>query len=240
MQNSTALDHHRTGQSRVALKCPDFCTHNSHSEVKSLRVLLTAFEPYDVWDQNSSWEALVAFLQHRGSTPGVTTRRYPVDLERLQQRLYKDLELGFDSVVHLGQAPGTSRIHLEAIALNVAGMTDAIGDFFGPLLPTGPVAYRTKFPLDQWNLSLRSLGIPSSVSFHAGTYLCNAVMYLTHHWHTVRQLDCSVGFMHIPLTPEQVLHARRDFASMPKEQSAEAIATILDLILEKRPQTMIA
>ena len=195
-----------------------------------MRVLLTAFEPYDSWEQNSSWEALTTFLHHRGLPPGVTTRRYPVDLGQLQSRLEKDLAAGYDAVLHLGQAPGVSRVQMEAIALNVAGMTEATGDFFGPLVPNAPVAYRTRFPLDQWNLELRSSGIPSSVSFHAGTYLCNAAMYLTHHWHAMHVRTCSIGFVHLPLTPEQVLHSRRDLPSMPREQSAEAIGRLLDLI----------
>ena len=203
-----------------------------------LRVLLTAFEHYDTWDQNSSWEALVTFLHHRGLPKGVTTRRYPVDLTQLQSRLEKDLALGFDAVLHFGQAPGISRVQMEAIAVNVAGMTEAAGDFFGPLVPNGPVAYRTKFPLDQWNLDLRSGGIPCSVSFHAGTYLCNAAMYLTHHWHEVHRRSCSIGFVHLPLTPEQVLHSRRDLSSMPREQSAEAIGRLLDLILNREPQSL--
>ena len=203
-----------------------------------LRVLLTAFEPYDTWEQNSSWEALVAFLHYRGLPNGVTTRRYPVDLTQLQSRLEKDLVIGFDAVLHLGQAPGISRVQLEAIAVNVAGMTEAAGDFFGPLVPNGPVAYRTKFPLDHWNLELRSSGIPCSVSFHAGTYLCNAAMYLTHHWHEVHHRSCSIGFVHLPLTPEQVLHSRRDLPSMPREQSGEAIGRLLNLILNREPQSL--
>lgn len=207
------------------------------NEGTELRVLLTAFEPYDNWEQNSSWEALVTFLHHRGIPKGVTTRRYPVDLAQLQLRLEKDLASGFDAVLHLGQAPGVSRVQMEAIAVNVAGMTEAAGDFFGPLVPGGPTAYRTKFPLDQWNQELRAGGIPSSVSFHAGTYLSNAAMFLTHHWHEMHQRSCPIGFVHIPLTPEQVLHSRRDLPSMPRVQSADAIGRILDLILNRERQT---
>ena len=127
-----------------------------------LRVLLTAFEPYDSWEQNSSWEALITFLHHRGLPPGVTTRRYPVDLAELQSRLDKDLAKGYDAVLHLGQAPGISRVQMEAIAVNVAGMTEAMGDFFGPLVSNAPIAYRTNFPLDQWNLELSPIAFSES------------------------------------------------------------------------------
>jgi pyrrolidone-carboxylate peptidase len=46
--------------------------------------------------------------------------------------------------------------------------------------------------------------------------------------------------LHLPLTPEQVLHSRRDFPSMPREQSAEAIGSILDLIHESEHHKSIA
>jgi len=94
--------------------------------------------------------------------------------------------------------------------------------------------------LDYWDQALRSLGIPCSVSFHAGTYLCNAAMYLTHHWHEQRRRSCKIGFVHLPLTPEQVLHGRRDLPSMPREQSAEAIARIVDLITNHHPESSVA
>ena len=197
-----------------------------------MRVLITAFEPYDVWEQNSSWEALVELLHRRGAMSGISTRRYPCDLGQLVERLNKDLSAGYDAVLHLGQAPGASRIQLEAIALNVAGMTEVSGDFFGPLVPRGPVAYRTSFPLSDWYRALKQHSIPCSVSFHAGTYLCNAILYLTHYWFEQHDLNRPVGFMHIPLTSEQTIRSRRDLPSMPKQQAAEAIGLVLDQILQ--------
>ena len=196
-----------------------------------MRVLITAFEPYDVWQQNSSWEALVELLHRRGAMNGVSTRRYPCDLGQLVERLNKDLSAGYDAVLHLGQAPGASRIQLEAIALNVAGMTEASGDFFGPLVPRGPVAYRTIFPLNDWYRALRQHSIPCSVSYHAGTYLCNAILYLTQYWFEQHNLNRPVGFMHIPLTSEQTIQSMRDLPSMSKQQAAEAISIVLDQIL---------
>ncbi len=44
-------------------------------------------------------------LRVRGSIPGVITRRYPVELHALRERLHADLVRGFDAVLHLGQAP---------------------------------------------------------------------------------------------------------------------------------------
>jgi pyrrolidone-carboxylate peptidase len=57
-------------------------------------------------------------------------------------------------------------------------------------------------------------------------------MYLSHHWHETRKRKCSIGFVHLPLNPEQVLHSHKDLPSMPREQSADAIAKMVGLILE--------
>ncbi len=196
-----------------------------------MRILVTAFEPYEHWTKNSSWETLVELLRTRGSISGVTTRRYPVDLALLKERLYQDLRKGFDCVLHLGQSPGSTQIRLEAMAINVAGMTTSAGDDFGELIDSAPAAYRSDFPLGDWSSMLRQAGIPASVSYHAGTYLCNALMYLSHHWYEQNGLDGRVGFIHLPLTNEQVLESERSLPSLPVAVSAKAIGMILDRIL---------
>jgi pyroglutamyl-peptidase len=202
------------------------------NEGSRLKILLTAFEPYDTWSANSSWEALTELLKTRGVPPGVTTRRYPVDLDKLHERLGQDLERGFDAVLHLGQAPGACAVHLEAIALNVAGVTHGSGGLFGAILPEAPVAYRSHCPLARMCTELHSAGIPASISYHAGTYLCNAVLYLTHHWHAIRKLPCPIAFAHLPLTLEQTLHGGREMPGIPKSDLARAIDVMLTVLRE--------
>ncbi|MFN5469276.1 MAG: pyroglutamyl-peptidase I [Pirellulaceae bacterium] len=193
-----------------------------------MRILLTAFEPYDQWSSNSSWETIVELLRVRGTIPNVITRRYPVSLTRFQERLEVDLARGFDSIIHLGQAPGISQIHLEAIAINVAGVTEAEGADFGDLVVGGPVGYRSKFPLGIWASYLRQSGIPARVSYHAGTYLCNAALYLSHHWLETHGKTGRVAFIHLPLSDQQVRESGRSLASMPLDTMVKAVGLLLD------------
>jgi pyroglutamyl-peptidase len=193
-----------------------------------VRILLTAFEPYDQWSSNSSWETIVELLRVRGTIPNVITRRYPVSLTRFQERLEVDLARGFDSIIHLGQAPGISQIHLEAIAVNVAGVTEAEGADFGDLVVGGPVGYRSKFPLGVWASYLRQSGIPARVSYHAGTYLCNAALYLSHHWLETHGKAGRVAFIHLPLSDQQVRESGRSLASMPLDTMVKAVGLLLD------------
>jgi pyroglutamyl-peptidase len=190
-------------------------------------VLLTAFEPYDRWPENASWLALVELTRQLPPEPKVITRRYPVDFEIARARLIEDLAAGYDYALHLGQAPGLSRIHLESIGINIGGHSSQNPDQFQPLVPGGPPAYRTSLPLADWAANIRALGIPCQVSYHAGTYLCNALLYLTHHIVHEQRLKTLATFVHLPLAPQQVLGERQDWPTLQSSQCAEAIRYIL-------------
>lgn len=194
-------------------------------------LLITAFEPYDRWQENASWLALVELT--RGLPPGhkVVTRRYPVDFGLVQSRLAEDLSADYDYALHLGQAPGIGRVHLEAIGVNVGGHSSQMSDQFQQLVRGGPAAYQTSLPLAEWAALVRAAGIPCQVSHHAGTYLCNAVLYLSQHIAREQKLRTQATFIHLPLAPSQVLGERQDWPSLPSTTCAAAVRTILQAII---------
>jgi pyroglutamyl-peptidase len=195
-------------------------------------VLLTAFEPYDRWQQNASWLALVELTRNLPEQPKIVTRLYPVDFSKARQRLEDDLQGNYDFALHLGQAPGSARVRLESIGLNVGGGVDDLPDQFQPLDPQGPVAYRSDLPLADWANRLRNAGIPASVSYHAGTYLCNAMLYLSLRLAKTRRLKTRAAFIHLPLAPQQAIQQNADMASMSSVFAAEAVRMILQAIAE--------
>ena len=190
-------------------------------------ILITAFEPYDRWPENSSWLALVELTRDLPAEPKVVTRRYPVDFEQVRSRLFDDLAADYDFALHLGQAPGIGRIHLEAVGINVGGHSSLLPDQFQPLVADGPAAYRSALPLADWAGQIRQLGIPCQVSYHAGTYLCNALLYLTHHIAQEQRLKTRAAFIHLPLAPQQVLSERSDVPNLPSAMCAEAVRLIV-------------
>lgn len=191
-------------------------------------VLITAFEPYEPWQDNSSWLTLVELTKNLPDVPHITTRRYPVDFEELRSRLSKDLEDNYDFAIHLGQAPGCGRIRLEAVGLNVGGRPDGQHDQYVPLTDDGPAAYQTSLPLSQWTEKLRRAGIPSEVSYHAGTYLCNAALYLSHYLTEQQGRKTRSAFIHLPLDITQVIDQPKDYPAMPRTTQATAVRLILD------------
>ncbi len=193
-----------------------------------MRVLLTAFEPYDEWSQNSSWLALMELLKDRPTSLELVTRRYPVDLKAVRSKLKQDLQTGFDAVLHLGQSPGTTSLKLEAIAINVAGCMEKSGEVLKPIVERAPLAYSSQMPLARWAQLLRESAIPASVSYHAGTFLCNATMYLTHHFYQTHDLHTPVAFIHLPLVTEQVANASNALPSLSTETLAKGLRIILE------------
>jgi pyroglutamyl-peptidase len=195
--------------------------------MSKLRILITAFEPYDVWKSNSSWLALVELTKELPERPKVVTRRYPVDFSTVRERLAEDLKLGFDYALHLGQAPGSTRIQFEAIAINVGGSSQQHPDTYRPLVEDGPVAYRSNLPLAAWAERLRELGIPAQVSYHAGTYLCNATMYYSCYLAERMSLPTQSVFIHLPLDYSQTCEKPHNHPALPTALAAAGIREIL-------------
>lgn len=184
------------------------------------KILLTAFEPYDRWPDNSSWLTLVELTSWLETASTVVTRRYPVDLQLASGRLRKDLLEKFDFAIHLGQHPGASLVELETTGLNLR--TDG-----SPLVDAGPAAYRTPLPLDSLRDYLLAQEIPVNVSHHAGTYLCNALLYLSQHYAAELHLPTRAMFIHLPLVPQQVARARGAWPSCDARLMATAVSTTI-------------
>jgi pyroglutamyl-peptidase len=190
-------------------------------------VLITAFEPYDRWTANSSWMALMKLTQDLPGEPEVTTRLYPVDFAAVKQRLAGDLAANHDYALHLGQAPGSTRIQLESIAINIGGSSMQSPEQFGPLVEGGPIGYRSPLPLGKWAARLRDERIPAQISYHAGTYLCNATLYFSCYLAERLGLKTTAAFVHLPLDVTQSATQAQELAALPAATSAAALRIIL-------------
>lgn len=184
------------------------------------RVLLTAFEPYDRWRENASWMALIELTHWYDGPVELVTRRYPVDLARMSGRLRDDLSERYDHIILCGQAPGSTHLRLETVALNLR--TDGT-----ELVPGGPTAYRSGLPLAFAAAEIRRSGIPARVSHHAGTYLCNAALYMSQHYLASLAVPTPSVFVHVPLSPGQVAGDDSDAPSMSTPMVSAALAILI-------------
>ncbi len=143
-----------------------------------------------------------------------------------------------DVVLHIGQASGTHGIRVERVALNIddARIEDNEGNqpIDEIIAKDGPVAYWTTLPTRDIVESVKEAGIPSYLSYTAGTFVCNHVIYSTAHYVEENDLPIDYGFIHVPFLPEQAVDKDNEPPSMSKETIKEALLVAIETITESK------
>lgn len=169
------------------------------------KLLITGFEPFGGQTVNPSWEA-VALLPESVGPWKLHKLRIPVEYgEAARLTLEKARELGADAVLSVGQAGGRGAVTPEVIGINLREA--AIADNAGRLRkgeaidPEGPDGLFATLPVRKMAEAINAGGIPARLSYSAGAYVCNDVLYslLLHY----RGSDVRVGFIHVPFIPGQ-------------------------------------
>lgn len=180
-----------------------------------MTLLVTAFGPWDGGSNASA--ALLAELESRRdrleSLAGapVVLELLPVDTILAPELLARLLRTHRPSHALLtGQAAGRNRLTLERLAVNIRDFS--IPDSSGltiramPVVEDGPTAYPATWPdLPGAAAAIEEAGIPAGVSSHAGTHLCNQLLYAALHGTAVAGEGPTATFLHLPLTPAQVI-----------------------------------
>ena len=184
------------------------------------KLLITGFEPFGGESINPSWEA-VSRLPSEINGYVLTKLRIPVLFGESASIVIKAAEeLSADVVLCIGQAGGRGAVTPELVGINLryAKIPDNGGfqPMDEPIIRGGDAAYFTTLPARKIADAISAAGISAQVSYSAGAYVCNDVIYsLLAHFHNT---DTRVGFIHIPYSTEQ-----------NKEPSME-ISTIADVL----------
>lgn len=167
-------------------------------------ILLTGFEPFDKHSCNPS-QQVVERLDGRtigGAT--VVGLTLPVVFGEDTRRVFAAIDEHKPSVVlSLGLHAGRPCIDVEAFAINRRRM-DA-GDGEEPIIADGPAAYFATIDVESIGCAIGSVGVPVQKHGYAGNYLCNHILYQTLHLAATRNLPFTSGFLHLPLSDEQMV-----------------------------------
>lgn len=113
-----------------------------------------------------------------------------------------------DIWIGVGVAVNSPAIRLENIGINVRcfDVPDINGITMNAaaIINEGPVAHQSNLKTDQIVQSLRAAGIPAHLSFHAGTHLCNQMLYSVRQLSEQKLLPLLSGFVHVPQSTENV------------------------------------
>lgn len=100
-----------------------------------------------------------------------------------------------------------------------------------PIVKQGPAAYNATLPNAQIVDAIKQAGIPAALSFHAGTHLCNQMLYTAAGLIEQSGLSTLSGFIHVPRTPTNVLEVgetRPPKPSMCLSLSSQALVQCIE------------
>ena len=170
-----------------------------------MNALITGFEPFG-GDALNPAELVLRSLPEQIGKYQVRRLLLPVVYQDAEQTLENNVTSDLDLILCLGQAGGSAALAFERVAVNLdeCRSPDNAGDLrMGqPIDPNAPPAYFSALPVYDMAEAASRLNIPARVSYSAGAYVCNHVMFTALRL-AERIPGCRAGFIHMPYIPEQ-------------------------------------
>lgn len=169
------------------------------------RILVTGFDPFGGQPVNPAREAVLRLPDTVGGYE-ITKLEIPTVFGLAAETVLQSAdELRPHAILCVGQAGGRSAVTSEVVAINLreASIPDNAGNMpvNTPVIENAPAAYFSTLPVRDMARAVKERGIPCALSYTAGTFVCNDLLYtLLHHY---RDSDMQVSFVHIPYLPEQ-------------------------------------
>ncbi|MBN2053399.1 pyroglutamyl-peptidase I [bacterium] len=193
-----------------------------------MTILISGFEPFGGYGINSSG-LVVQALADNPPMP-IRTALLPVSYDRCFSTLQPHITGDIQAIVMLGMNARESAIHIERLGVNCAdhNTPDIDGEVRRDrLLKTGPAAYFSTLPGRRIEERLRDAGFQVRLSMSAGTYVCNALLYLTLHHLATTGLTVPAGFIHLPAP----VHPDGGFEPSHPRLGPESLIAAVTLIL---------
>lgn len=174
-----------------------------------MKIMMTGFEPFGGESMNPALEA-VRRLPDQVAGAEIVKAELPTVYGRAGEVLEEavDRELP-DAVLCVGQAGGCSGILVERVAINLrdARMADNGGrqPVDEAVREDGPAAYFATVPTKAMVEAVREAGIPAFLSYSAGTFVCNDVLYSLLYLVERKHPAMKGGFIHVPYATEQTV-----------------------------------
>ena len=201
-----------------------------------MKVLITGFDPFGGESVNPAYEA-VKMLPDMVAGAEVIKLEIPTVFTKSGEVVEKAMEEhNPDVVICVGQAGGRSSITIEKVAINLAEAR--IKDNEGqqpldtPLHEDGETAYFTNLPCKAVVKELRDNKIPAHISYTAGTFVCNDVMYHVLYLINKKFANVRGGFIHVPYALEQVIDKPLGTCAMSLETISKGLELAIKAIVE--------
>ena len=187
------------------------------------KILLTGFMPFGGEIVNPSWE-IVSNINDNYNGNCIDKLELPVVWGQAQDILYKALDSKYyDYIIMIGQAGGENNIRIERVGLNICGaILDEEKKYHRDLqmetsiFNDGENAYFSSIECERILKAIKEDNIKVKMSYSAGVFLCNYVLYSALYKVNKEKLNTKVGFIHVPYLKEQNKDNYMNFEDMKK------------------------
>lgn len=201
-----------------------------------MKILVTGFDPFGGERVNPAYEAVKLLPDEIAGSkiikleiPTVFSRSVKVVEDAIKQ--YEP-----DAIINVGQAGGRSCVTIEKVAINLAEAripdNDGEQPFDTPLREDGETAYFATVPVKAMVKNVRDHQLPCHISYTAGTYVCNSIMYQVLYLTNKYYNNIKAGFIHVPFATEQVVDKPNGTACMPLESIAKSLEYALEAVVQ--------
>jgi pyroglutamyl-peptidase I len=200
-----------------------------------MKLLLTAFTPFGGESINPALEA-VKQVRDKVANLDIIKLEVPTVFNESVKTVIDAMEKEKpDFVLCVGQAGGREGITPERVAINIddARIPDNEGNkpIDRTIYPDGENAYFSNLPVKAMVEAIKKVGLTSSLSNSAGTYVCNHLMYgVLYHIDKIYK-GMKGGFIHVPYIPEQTVD-KPDKPSMPLKDIVKGLEAAIRAIAE--------
>ena len=207
-----------------------------------LTILVTGFQPFGGEKINPAWEAVRA-LPDTIAGANVVKLEIPVVFGSGADAVSAAIDhIDPNIVLCVGQAGGRAKITPEFVGINYRDARIPDNDGNQPhaekIVEDGPNAYFSTLPVRAMTEAMNEAGIPAAVSYTAGTYVCNDVMYSMLHTLATKHPNARGAFLHVPFATEQATKQPANTASLPIEVMTRGLEVALAAAVEHEVDTV--
>lgn len=197
-----------------------------------MKVLITGFDPFGGESVNPALEAVVR-LPDAIAGAEIIKEEVPTVFQKsgevLESLIVKHEP---DVVICVGQAGGRSSISVEKVAINFVEARIADNEGNQPrdlkIKEDGETAYFSTLPIKAMVMNMRNHQIPANISYTAGTFVCNDIMYNLLYMLNRKYPQMRGGFIHVPFIPAQVVGKAEGTPSMSLEMICDALICAIE------------
>jgi len=200
-----------------------------------MKILVTGFDPFGGEPINPAIES-VKRLPDNIAGAEIIKLEIPTVRKKSLEKIEKAInEHNPDVILSIGQAGGRFDISIERVGINLDDFR--IPDNEGnqiidePIFPDGENSYFVKLPVKAMVQNVQKNNIPASVSYTAGTFVCNHVLYGVLYLIEKKYKGKKSGFIHIPFLPEQVVD-KRNTPSMELSTIVKGLTAAIEAIVK--------